>query len=127
MSMDDAEIRALIERLQGSAKAFRENPIYTQDGDGVLLTAQADECEQAASALESLLAERVEDREAAEQARLAYGLLWLMDIDRRDSKLRLASDARKALLLSMSSADQAAGIAAARAASRLQAGEKSSG
>jgi hypothetical protein len=46
---------------------------------------------------------------------LAYGLLWHMQIDREDDNLRLASDARKALLGVMSKDDQLRGIDAAKA------------
>jgi hypothetical protein len=48
-------------------------------------------------------------------ASLAYGLLWHMQIDREDDNLRLASDARKALLSVMSKDDQLRGIDAAKA------------
>lgn len=45
----------LTELLRSSATAFRENPIYGQDGDGpVYLTAQADELERAADVIGEL-------------------------------------------------------------------------
>jgi hypothetical protein len=50
----------LVERLRSSAAAFRENCVFTSDGDGVLLTVQADECDEAADALEA--AEKALDR-----------------------------------------------------------------
>lgn len=50
-----------------------------------------------------------------EAMRLAYGLLWHMNIDRSDPNLRLASDARRALLAVMSSEEMADGIARAKA------------
>lgn len=55
----DGETAAFVEKLRSSAKAFRENPIYDQDGDGAYLTVQADECEQAASLIEALAAQPV--------------------------------------------------------------------
>jgi hypothetical protein len=55
----------------------------------------------------------VPDRDQA--LRLAYGLLWHMRIDRRDDNLRLASDARRALLAVLSKDEQADGIARAKA------------
>jgi hypothetical protein len=45
---------------------------------------------------------------------LAYGLLWHMTIDNHDPNLKLASDARKALLAVMSKDDQLRGIDAAK-------------
>lgn len=53
--------------------------------------------------------------ERNEAVRLAYGLLWHMDIDRRDDNLRLASDARKALATVLTSGEQADGITRAKA------------
>ena len=53
-SEQDAE---LIEKLRSSAKAFREHPIYTQDGDGAYLTVQAAEMEEAAARLAALAAQ----------------------------------------------------------------------
>lgn len=50
----------------------------------------------------------------ADAVRLAYGLLWHMHIDRNDDNLRLASDARKALLAVLSKDDQLRGIDAAK-------------
>lgn len=50
-----------------------------------------------------------------EAVRLAYGLLWHMQIDRRDANLRLASDARLTLLSTLSKDEQADGIARAKA------------
>ncbi len=47
--------------------------------------------------------------------RLAYGLLWHMQIDREDDNLRLASDARQTLLSIMSKHDQLRGIDLAKA------------
>jgi hypothetical protein len=49
-----------------------------------------------------------------EAAILAYGLLWHMAIDRNDDNLRLASDARHALLLGLSEADRLRAIDAAK-------------
>lgn len=40
---------SIVERLNSSAKAFRDHPIYTADGDPVKLTVQAQELEEAAS------------------------------------------------------------------------------
>jgi len=54
----------LIERLRSSAKAFRENTVYTSDGDAILLGVQAEECEQAADRVAALEAENVRLREA---------------------------------------------------------------
>src|SRR3990167_7944118 len=45
---------------------------------------------------------------------LAYGLLWHMEIDRNDSNLYLASEARKALLAVMTIDDQFRGLEAAK-------------
>lgn len=42
---------ALIARLKSSAEAFRKYPIYNADGDPVRLTVQADELDEAATAL----------------------------------------------------------------------------
>jgi hypothetical protein len=50
----------------------------------------------------------------ADAVRLAYGLLWHMRIDNRDPNLKLASDARKALLTVLSKDDQLRGIDAAK-------------
>ena len=50
-----------------------------------------------------------------EAINLAYGLLWHMHIDREDDNLRLASDARQALLSVMTSDDKADGITRAKA------------
>jgi hypothetical protein len=55
------------------------------------------------------------DRAWDDAVNLAYGLLWHMQIDREDDNLRLASDARKALLSVMSKDDQLRGIDAAKA------------
>lgn len=49
-------------------------------------------------------------RGITEQTALAYGLLWRMQIDRRDPNLCLASDARKTLLLMLNTEQQAQGI-----------------
>lgn len=49
-----------------------------------------------------------------EAARLAYGLLWHMQIDTRDPNLKLASAARNALLSAMTKDDQYLGIDAAK-------------
>lgn len=40
--------------LRESATAFREYPIYTFDGDPVILTVQADELDRAADVIEAL-------------------------------------------------------------------------
>jgi NTP pyrophosphatase (non-canonical NTP hydrolase) len=40
----------LVERLRSSAEAFRKYPVFTADGDPVLLTVQADELEEDARA-----------------------------------------------------------------------------
>ena len=45
---------------------------------------------------------------------LAYGLLWHMQIDKRDENLKLASDARAALLSVMTKDNQADGITRAK-------------
>lgn len=52
---------------------------------------------------------------AAEAMALAYGLLWCMNIDRRDPDLRKASDARIALSNSMTMEQKKRGIESARA------------
>lgn len=70
------------------------------------------------SSLEADKRELVELLEAAEKkaatlpssVALAYGLLWHMTIDHEDDNLRLASDARKALLSLLSKDEQAEGI-----------------
>ena len=51
-----------------------------------------------------------DDALIAEAIRLAYGLLWHMRIDTRDDNLKLASDARKALLAVISKDDQLRGL-----------------
>jgi len=51
--MTDTSVEAMVERLRSSAKAFRENDIYTQDGDPVRLTVQAAELDDAADLLAS--------------------------------------------------------------------------
>jgi hypothetical protein len=43
----------LAARLRSSAKAFRENTVYGQDGDPLRLGVQADECDEAADFIES--------------------------------------------------------------------------
>jgi hypothetical protein len=53
----ETEARALIERLRSSAKAFRENTVYDSVGDPLRLIVQADECDEAAAMLETLLTE----------------------------------------------------------------------
>jgi hypothetical protein len=53
--------------LRSSAKAFRENTVYDSDGDAFRLGVQADECDEAATAIESLLADRAA-AEAVERA-----------------------------------------------------------
>jgi hypothetical protein len=65
------DIDGLIERLRSSAKAFRENPVYDSAGDGCFLSAQALECEEAASALSASQAEIVRLREALNRVRAA--------------------------------------------------------
>jgi hypothetical protein len=45
----------IVERLEESATAFRQHPIYTQDGDPVLLTTQANELSQAATTITELV------------------------------------------------------------------------
>jgi Lar family restriction alleviation protein len=57
-----------------------------------------------------------DDTRIAELAavQLAYGLLWHMSIDNRDPNLKLASDARKALLSTLSKDGQLRGIDAAK-------------
>ncbi len=52
---------------------------------------------------------------APEAVRLAYGLLWHMRIDREDDNLRLASDARAALLTLLGKDEQVDGITRAKA------------
>jgi hypothetical protein len=47
-------------------------------------------------------------------AALAYGLLWHMEIDRNKHNLRLASDARKALLHALTADDRKRGIELAK-------------
>ena len=51
------EVEALCERLTTSAAAFRKHPIYTSDGDPVLLTVQADELDAAATLIRQQQAE----------------------------------------------------------------------
>lgn len=51
------ETPSLIERLRSSAKALRENPVYDSEGDGMLLTVQADELDEAARQIETLRAQ----------------------------------------------------------------------
>lgn len=52
--------------------------------------------------------------EAGEALELAYGLLWHMKIDNKDINLKLASDARKALLAAIGKEGQLRGIDAAK-------------
>ncbi len=54
-----------------------------------------------------------EDRGAL--LRLAYGLLWHMEIDRADENLKLASEARRALFTVLTKDERADGIARAKA------------
>ena len=66
-------------------------------------------------AIESYLDLRGIDLDATlEAVRLAYGLLCHMRIDTTDDNLKLASDARKALLAVISKDDQLRGIDAAK-------------
>lgn len=44
-------------KLRSSAKAFRENTVYTADGDAIRLGVQADEAEEAADTIAALRAE----------------------------------------------------------------------
>lgn len=46
---------SLIKRMRQSAKAFRENDVYSQDGDAVRLTVQADELDEAATLIATLV------------------------------------------------------------------------
>ena len=55
------------------------------------------------------------ETELLDAALLAYGLLWHMHIDREDDNLRLASDARRALLEALSKEDQLIAIDRAKA------------
>ncbi|MFA5580540.1 MAG: hypothetical protein WDA25_01150 [Paracoccaceae bacterium] len=77
--MTDAD--KLVERLRSSAHAFREHNVYTQDGDAVRLTVQADEMGAAADLIERQAAEIERLREAlvpfAEMAK------WLDDASHR--------------------------------------------
>ena len=50
----------------------------------------------------------------ASAMRLAYGLLWHMQIDREDANLKLASDARRTLASALGEADRYLGIDAAK-------------
>jgi hypothetical protein len=58
------EDEALAAKLGESAAAFREHPIYTQDGDPVRLAVQADELDQAANRIRELSAEKAEYEDA---------------------------------------------------------------
>lgn len=51
----------LLARLKSSAKAFRENTVYTDDGDPIRLGVQADEMDEAACEIERLTRERDEE------------------------------------------------------------------
>lgn len=48
-------LEKLVACLRSSAEAFRIYPVYDSEGGGVLLTVQADECDQAATILAQLL------------------------------------------------------------------------
>ncbi len=61
------EAKALVERLTSSAEAFRRYPIFTADGDPVLLTVQADELAEAAAEITRLTDERDALRAANER------------------------------------------------------------
>jgi Ni,Fe-hydrogenase III large subunit len=52
----------IVERLRSSAKAFRENSVFTSDGDEVRLGVQADECVEAAALIEELVEALAEAR-----------------------------------------------------------------
>jgi hypothetical protein len=60
--------RELVAELQESASLFREHPVYNSEGDGVLLTLNAELDERAATTIESLLADK---------ARLVSAMAWL--------------------------------------------------
>lgn len=57
MTHSPKDMSALVGQLRSSAKAFRENTVYGQDGDPLRLGVQAAECDEAADALESMAAE----------------------------------------------------------------------
>jgi len=47
-------MHSIQQRLRSSAEAFNENTVYTQDGDPVRLSVQAEECEEAAGRIDDL-------------------------------------------------------------------------
>ena len=73
------DARALLEGLRGSAKAFRDYPVYNSEGDGAFLTVQADEADQAAAAIEALTTEL-----AASNARVKRLEEALVEISNKD-------------------------------------------
>ena len=58
------DTQALIANLRSSARAFRENTVYDSEGDPIRLIVQADECDQAATAITEAEAKLAKAREA---------------------------------------------------------------
>lgn len=65
----------LVERLRSSAKAFRENTVYDSEGDPIRLIVQADEDDEAATALESLVSTNADLERQLVEAREALRII----------------------------------------------------
>lgn len=115
--MSGEKLVELYEALRDAANALQaQAKAVTHHGSSPdLRRKQAAIQEQADAAFSALaLTGNVEDQNAP--IRLAYGLLWHMDIDRRSANLCLASDARRALEATLTREEKADGIARAKAA-----------
>ncbi len=86
----------------------------SEDYGELILSGLYDHVAVVQSALLAIQATEARAQGLVEALRLAYGLLWHMQIDTTDDNLKLASDARQALLSVMSKDDQLLGIDAAK-------------